>query len=115
MELETTTVSKKQKRSTAAERAQVLEQFHRSGLSRKAFSRTHAVALSTLSKWLTNAKRKNENKATVPVPFKELSMRQASTLGMVSWAVEIVGPDGLLVRCREALPLHELSRLLRGQ
>jgi hypothetical protein len=115
MELETTIVRKKQKRSTAAQRAQLLEQFQRSGLTRKAFSHTHGVALPTLSKWLTNAKRKNESKASVPVLFQELSIRQASTVGMQPWAIEIVGPDGVLVRCRETLPLHELSWLVRGR
>jgi len=115
MEPETTTVRKKQKRSTPAERAEVLEQFQRSSLTHKAFCRTHGVALSTLSKWLINAKRKNEEKASVPVLFKELSIRQDSTVSTLPWAVEIVGPDGILVRCREALPMHELSWLLRGR
>ncbi len=112
METEITNVRSKWKRSTAAERAEVLDQFHRSGLTRKAFCRTHSFALSTLSKWLTDAKRKNN--PSVPVLFKELSARQASTLGTASWAVEIIGPDGVMVRCREALPLCDLSWLLRG-
>jgi transposase-like protein len=113
METETTIGRKKHKRSTAAERAEVLEQFHRSGLTRIAFSRAHGVAPSTLSKWLTNAKR--EARASVPVLFKELRVGQVSTVGRATWAVEIVGPDGVLVRCQEALPLHDLSWLLRGR
>ena len=111
METENTVGRKKQKRSTATERAQILDEFHRSGLTRLAFSRTHNVALSTLSKWLTNAKRKS----SAPVLFRELRVPQVPSVTPMSWAVEIVGPDGLMIRCREALPLEEVSWLLRGR
>ena len=30
------------------------------------------------------------------------------------WAMEVVGANGLTIRCREALPVHELARLLRA-
>jgi hypothetical protein len=113
METENTTGKKKQRRSTAAERAEILEEFHRSGLTRLAFSRMHNIALSTLSKWLFNAKHKS--KASAPVLFRELRVPQVPTVSAMGWAVEIVRPDGLVIRCREALSLHDVSWLLRGR
>ncbi len=111
MEIENTGGKKKQKRSTAAERAQILEEFQRSGLTRLAFSQTHSVALSTLSKWLTNAKRKS----STPVLFREMKVSQVPSGTPMPWAVEIISPDGLMIRCREALPLRDVSWLLRGR
>ena len=111
METENDAGKKKQKRSTAAERAQMLDDFHRSGLTRLAFSRTHNVALSTLSKWLTNAKRKSPT----PVLFREMRVSQVPSVTPMPWAVEIISPDGLMIRCRETLPLQDLSWLLRGR
>jgi transposase-like protein len=113
METENTTGKKKQKRSSAAERAEILEEFHGSGLTRIAFSRTHNIALSTLSKWLFNAKR--QSKAAAPVLFRELRTPQIPMAAGTTWAVEIVGPDGLVIRCREALSLQDVSWLLRGR
>ena len=112
METENTGGKRKRKRSTAAERAQILEEFHRSGLTRTAFSRTHNdVPLSTLSKWLTNAKRQT----SAPVLFRELRVPQVPPVTAMPWAVEIIGPDGLMIRYREALPLQDVSWLLRGR
>src|SRR5512147_2794357 len=112
MESENTNGKRKHKRSTAEERAQILEQFHRSGMTRLAFSRTHDIAQSTLSKWLTTAKRKS----SAPALFRELRVPQVSSaVTATPWAVEIIGPDGLTIRCREALPLQDVSWLLRGR
>jgi transposase-like protein len=111
MENDNANGKKKQRRSTPAERAEILEEFQRSGLTRLAFSRSHNIALSTLSKWLYNAKHKT--KAAAPVLFRELKVRQVPTIAAMAWAVEIVSPDGLVIRCRETLPMHDISWLLR--
>ncbi len=111
MDTENTTGKKKYPRKTPAERAQILDEFHHSGLTRIAFSRTHNVALSTLSKWLTNAK----SKRCAPVLFRELRVPQVPSVTAMPWAVEIIGPDGLMIRYREALPLQDVSWLLRGR
>lgn len=113
METENNTGKKKQRRSIPAERAEILEEFRRSGLTRIAFSRTHNIALSTLSKWLFNDKRKS--KVSAPVLFRELRVQQVPTGAVSAWAVEMVSPDGLVIRCREALPLRDVSWLLRGR
>jgi len=104
---------KRHQRRTAAERAEVVEQFQLSGLTRKAFSQTQKIALSTLSKWLMNAKHRSI--ARPPLLFREVTVPFAPPHPAVPWAVEIVAPDGVTVRCREALPMAELAWLLRGR
>jgi len=113
MESEDTPVKQRQKRRSAAERAEVLEQFHRSGLTRTAFAHSNNVAVSTLNRWLTTAKHKTQDVA--PVLFRELRVPQVPTSIAIPWAVEIVGPDGLVIRCREALPFEDVAYLLRGR
>ncbi len=113
MDIESIAGKQKQRRSTAVERADLIERFRNSGLTRKSFSHAYGIATSTLSKWLTDAKRKSS--PSVPVVFKELRVREVSAASSDAWAVEIVGPDGVLVRCRESLPLQDLSWLLRGR
>lgn len=113
MENENTTEKKKHRRSTPEERAKILETFRSSGLTRRAFSHTHGIALNTLNKWLTNAREGGD--APKPVLFRELKVQQVPMSVTMAWAVEIVSPDGLAVRCREALPLQDVSWLLRGR
>jgi len=113
MESEDTVSKQRQRRRTSTERAEVLEQFHLSGLTRIAFARAHNIALSTLSKWLTNAKHKSTD--VPPMPFRELKVPLAPASAAMQWAVEIVGRDGLVIRCREALPLQDVVCLLRGR
>jgi hypothetical protein len=113
MENENTTEKKRHRRSTPAERAEILESFRGSGLTRRAFSQTHGIALNTLNKWLTIAGK--GGKAPKPVLFRELKVQQAPMGVTMGWAVEIVSPDGLVVRCREALPLQDVSWLLCGR
>lgn len=112
--MENENISKKRnQRRTRAERVEILEQFHRSGLTRKAFSQSYHVALSTLSKWLTNEKRAST--ARPPMIFREVTVPIASPHPPTQWAVEIVAPDGVTIRCREALPLQDVAWLLRGR
>ena len=113
METENTTGKKKQRRSTRGG-----EGGDPGGIPpQRSYSPCifpqHNIALSTLSKWLFNAKHKN--KASAPVLFRELRVPQVPMAAGMGWAVEIVGPDGLVIRCREALSLHDVSWLLRGR
>jgi hypothetical protein len=112
METDNTDRKKRQRRSTSAERAEIIAEFKRSGLTLLAFSRAHNIALSTLSKWLYT---KHKSKDSAPVLFKELRVSQPPANGVIAWAIEIVSPDGMVIRFREALPLDDLSLLLRGR
>jgi hypothetical protein len=111
METESIALKKKQRRSTPAEQATVLEQFHRSGLSRTAFSRDCGIALSTLNKWLTNARLKSRGPASIL--FTELKTPPLASAADIPWAVEMIGLGGLIIRCREPLPLQDMAWLLR--
>ncbi len=100
-------------RATAAQRMQMVEQFKRSGLTRRAFSRQHGVPISTLNWWLTKTRR--ASKLPVPMMFSEVRVAPLPVSSAVApWAMELVSRDGLTVRCREALSLQELDELLRG-
>ena len=89
----------------------MVEQFRRSGLTRKAFSRQYGVPLATLSWWLSKAKRSSS--APAAVTFSEVKVIPAMEAAE-GWAMEVETPSGVKVRCREALPVRTLERLLRG-
>jgi len=101
---------RRQRHHAAAQRAQVVARFHQSGLSRAQFARRQRLVLSTLDRWLAEAE--DAGKGSSPVVFSELRLAPPVT-GAAAWAVEIVSPDGLIVRCREPLVARELGRLLR--
>lgn len=102
---------RRQRHHTAAQRAQVVARFHQSGLSRTQFAHRHGLVQSTLDRWLTEAR--DARKGSSPVVFSELRLGPPVTGAATAWAVEIVRPDGLIVRCREPLIAGELARLLR--
>jgi hypothetical protein len=102
----------RQHRATADQRLRMVEQFRRSGLTRGAFSQQYGIPLATLSWWL--AKTKRALSLPVPVIFREVSLEPPATEPINPWAMEFVGPSGLKVRCREALAVRDLARLLRG-
>lgn len=104
--------TRRRKHTTTAERLQMVEQFRRSGLTRAAFSRQHGIPLATLDWWLARTKR--DSHLPVPVLFREVMLPPAPVTGTSTWAMEIVRPDGLVIRCRETLGMKDLTRLLRG-
>lgn len=97
---------------TRAQRAEIVEQFHRSGLTRIAFAHSQGIPISTLSKWLTAAR--HASKKAPPVLFREVRL-PALPPSALQWAMEVVSPDGVTVRCREPLPLADVAWLLRGR
>jgi hypothetical protein len=90
----------------------MVDLFHRSGLTRIAFARSQNIPISTLSKWLTTAR--HASKAVSPVLFREVRVPVIPSAAP-QWAMEVIGPDGLMVRCREALAVDDLAWLLRGR
>jgi hypothetical protein len=105
-------ITKRQHHATAAQRLQMVEQFRRSGLTRAAFSRQHGIPLATLNWWL--AKTKRAFNLPAPVVFSEIMLGPPAATAINAWAMEVVAPSGLTVRCREPLPVRDLARLLRG-
>jgi len=97
--------------AVSAERLQMGEQFQRSGLTRKAFSLQYGVPLATLSWWLSKAK----HSSSVPAAMAFTEVKVIPTADTAEkWAMEVESPSGVKVRCREALPVQTLERLLRG-
>jgi len=111
--MEIRAITRKQYRASAEERMQMIEQFRRSGLTRVAFSRQYGVPLPTLGYWLAKAKRVSN--LPVPMSFGEIRLAAPETSLTNTWAMEIVAPSGLTIRCREELTVHDLARLIRGR
>ena len=102
----------RQQRATADERLWMVEQFRRSGLTRAAFSQQYGIPKATLNWWLAKAKRTSN--LPVPVVFKEVRLEPSAIEPINPWAMEVAGPSGVTVRCREKLAVRDLARLLRG-
>lgn len=105
-------ITRQQRRSVRAERLQMVERFHRSGLTRVSFCRLEGIPLSTLNWWLTKSRRLSQVPA--PVVFSELQVASPLEPATTPWAMEIASPSGMTIRCREALSLRDMARLLRG-
>ncbi len=110
--MEIKAISRRQYRASAEHRLQMVEQFRRSGLTRAAFSKQYGVPLSTLNWWLTKTKRVSS--LPVPVVFSEVQLTAPEVSTTNAWAMEVVAPSGLTIRCREELTIHDLKRLIRG-
>lgn len=116
-----------QTRRTERERAELVERFQRSGLTRAVFAKQNGVALSTLDYWRAQARSRpksalvrarNSNgvpaiSKNTPILFGEVELTSLFSAPAPLWAMELVSSRGLTVRCREALSLRELERLLR--
>ncbi|MBI4470579.1 MAG: hypothetical protein HY650_14790 [Acidobacteria bacterium] len=111
----------------AAERLRMVEQFHRSGLTRAAFSEQYGIPPATLNWWLAKARSSGSSGVrtsrrdahvdgsggAIPVVFSEVRLPAIDPATRSAWAMELTS-GGLTVRLREALSLRELARLLRG-
>jgi transposase-like protein len=96
------------------ERRRLAEHCESSGLSRNEFARRYRISLSSLQRWL--AEVRSASKEVPAVVFREVAVCPPLTVSTsTAWAIEIVSPDGITVRCREGLSVEDLSRLLRGQ
>lgn len=98
-------------RTTAAGRALWVDRFRGSGLSRAQFARQKGFSLSSLNRWIGEARHAAADGAA-PLVLSEVKV--APSLGWVGWSVEVVSPEGLTIRLREPLGVAELALLLRG-
>ncbi len=116
---------KPQRRTSKAERSRIVESFERSGLTRRGFAEQNGLARSTLDYWLKQARRADSSgvpkKTGSGLPARSRSMGMSfAELELVSfaggssgeWAVEVVSPQGLTIRFREAPPPEVVVRLL---
>ena len=105
-------IEQRRRRTSATRRAHLVERFQRSGLTRIAFARRYGLGLSTLGKWLSEARAAMPRPS--PVVFREVRLAGVASAPAIAWAMEVVSREGLTVRCREALSVQDLAALLRG-
>ena len=80
--------------------------FHQSEMTQRDFAARHGVGLSTLGKWL-----RDEGKATSPpVKFQEVRLPNPSS----RWLVEVVSPQGWIVRLQNNSAVEMLPELLQA-
>jgi hypothetical protein len=110
--MEPENTSRKKIFRTAARRAELVDQFQRSSMTRKEFAKSQDIPVSTLNNWLTVARRVSKN--STPVLFRETRLPTIPISGQ-QWAMEVVGPDGLMIRCREPLAVQDMTLLLHNR
>jgi hypothetical protein len=76
-----------------------IEQYHRSGLSCRAFTQANGLNLSTFYGWLKKARRPPASNPR-PVVFQELPSLSPVTSPVHPWAMEIETAAGLRIRLR---------------
>lgn len=96
------------------QRRRIAERCESSGLSRSEFAKRNHLSLSSLQRWLRELQ--DTPKESPAVIFREVAVCPPVTPpALQSWAVEVVGPDGTTIRCREGWALEELAQLLRSR
>jgi transposase-like protein len=94
------------RRWTRNQRQRLLAKFHQCQLTQSEFATRNGVGLSTLSRWL-----RLERETPLPtVKFQEVRL-----LNPVSkWPVELVSPQGWIVRLQSSTEVEQLPELLRA-
>ena len=94
------------RRWTHKQRQRLLARFHQSQLNQHEFATQHGVGLSTLSKWL-----RLERDAMPPkVKFQEVRLPSPAS----RWPVEVVSPQGWIVRLQNGSDGKSLPSLLQA-
>lgn len=86
------------RRFSSEQRADLIAQYHRSGLTQAAFAQKHQFSLATLTKWLRQHRQnkiQSPAKQTTPA-FQPFDLSRL--LPGANWAAEIVLPEGATVR-----------------
>jgi transposase-like protein len=94
------------RRWTSKQRQGLLARFHKSQLTQSEFANQHGVGLSTLSKWL------RLEREAVPAKAKFQEVRLPSPVSR--WPVEVVSPQGWIVRLQNGSDAKSLPELLRA-
>jgi hypothetical protein len=96
------------KRLTTDQRQRLLARYHRSALTQAAFAARHGIGLSTLGKWLREEPAADA--CPSPVRFQEVVLPGSAP----RWAVELVSPQGWIVRLHATSDAGVLPQLLAG-
>jgi len=102
------------RRHTPQQRAELLTQYHRRGLSQREFVELHGLGLSTLTKWLREARQTGVKTSRQ----KGSEFFQAVTLspqfGTASWAAEVALAGGVVLRLRAQADTAWATELLQA-
>jgi hypothetical protein len=102
--------TQQQKRIPIARRLEMIEEFRRSGLTRREFAKQQDVARSTLDYWIRRARK--DSHLPAPILFNEIKLPDPMISTNNGWAMEIVSRSGVTIRCREALSTNDLMQVL---
>ena|ERR1017187_6460935 len=94
------------RRRTPKQRQRLVRRFCRSQLTQREFARRHGIGLSTLSKWL----RLERDAVPAKVKFHEVRLPNPTP----RWPIEVVSPQGWVVRLQNSSELQTLPQLLRA-
>jgi transposase-like protein len=94
------------RRWTSKQRQRLLTRFRRNEMTQLDFAARHGVGLSTLGKWL----REESEAPSPPVKFQEVRLPNPTA----RWPVEVVSPQGWIVRLQNGSDLQQLPSLLRA-
>ena len=94
------------RRRTPEQRQRLVTRFHRSQLTQRDFATRHGIGLSTLSKWL----RLERDAVPAKVKFHEVRLPNPTS----RWPIEVVSPQGWIVRLQNSSELQTLPQLLRA-
>jgi transposase-like protein len=87
------------------QRQGLLARFHESQFTQSEFATQHRVGLSTLSKWL----RLERDGVPAKVAFQEVRLPSP----VKHWPIEVVSPQGWIVRLHNGSNVQQLPELLR--
>ena len=96
----------RRRRWSSEQREQFLADFHQSKRTQRDFANSHGVGLSTLSKWL----RLEHKVAPARVRFREVGLLNPAS----RWPVEVVSPQGWIVRLQNGSAVEMLPELLQA-
>ena len=94
------------RRKTSAQRQRLLARYHQRQLTIKEFANQQGVGLSTLSKWL----RLEREAVPAKVKFQEIQLPNSAS----RCPVEVVSPQGWIVRLQNSSDVQQLPQLLRA-
>jgi transposase-like protein len=94
------------RRWTSKQRQRLLARFHQNGINQRDFAVRHGVGLSTLSKWL----HLERDAVPAKVKFQEVRLPNPAS----RWPVEVVSPQGWIVRLQNGSDVQSLPELLRA-
>jgi hypothetical protein len=95
----------RRRRWSSEQQQQCLVAFHESKMTQRDFASSHGVGLSTLNKWL----RLGSTAVPAKVKFREVGLLNPAS----TWPVEVVSPQGWIVRIQNGSAVKMLPELLR--